>query len=442
MDIDQILQYLQIPQFYYALHNSQHPDRVAMQTYIRKNQLKQFFPVAVEHKPQKFKFILLKNMEQYVHLFNSLDNRDRNLYAMYLYAPRYLYLDIDCIVQSYISREELKKQATSLINWLCDVLNSNKGKFKFENKHAKCSQCVVFDSSRLTQSGEFKISMHVFNPFIIWQDIDEMINDIKQLKRIAQMSQTYCRLAAAIDVMVYKKLQLFRMPKCTKKNDKYSMKRILLGVSTNMDLVKLIRMHQVDIINGRSHTWKPYINITNNVKSKLNILKAIENKCSNKVNCTEVTFTNNKCIFCTSSNNNITEYLFKSSINSLEWMEYRCVNQECNEKRYQSINSNLKYPRLFSNVAFAIDELEDIDAALKIFQVNIKDHYKYVFDDSEIIEKQFQTELKITKNVLAACGHKPRCFIIKNNQHQYLKTDGKYTIQCNEFLEIGTDSLI
>ncbi len=438
MDIDQVLLYWKIPQFYYPLHNILKPNQHTMQEYIRKNDLKHFFPVAIEYKPKKFKYALLKNMQQYIFLYESANIIDRNFYAVYLYAPRYLYLDIDCVVKSKVALVDLKKEAKQLIYWLCHRLNMKMNNFTYQSnkiQRINFDQFAVFDSSRYIDIGEYKISIHVFNPNVVWYNIDNMIQDIKKLKTVAQKFNI--RLPAAIDLSVYKKLQLMRMPECYKNGDRNSRKKLLFGPVDDSKLSKLIELNQVDYIEGESRIWQPFVNISfRNTGHKLQELKQVANsEFSTVVRCIVARITNDKCYSCTASDtcNKIVQYEFESSINKLHWMEERCLNQACKVFRYESINSNVKYPRTLANIPLSIDELEGINVALKKFGIDSGDQYKFIFRHDDMINNKLRIELQFHDHVLQTkCKHEPRSFYIKNKKHAYYHCDGKYTIQCNK----------
>ncbi len=152
-----------------------------------------------------------------------------------------------------------------------------------------------------------------------------------------------------------------------------------------------------------------------------------------KVECVDINISTDKYYACVASSNNIVAFEFRSNINNLSWIEYRCLNnKECREIRYRALNNNLPYPRMFANLPFGINEIENIYEALDIFKLQFGDIYKFAFRDDNIIKKHLMTKLYFHKHIKAMCGHQPTLLIIKAKEHAYFKSNGKYTIQCNE----------
>ncbi len=445
MNAKEALKFLEIPTFYYALHNPQQPQRRSLQQHININNIKSYFTFAYEYAKNKYIFALALDISQYYAFYHLVRTNDRHFYAIYLHSPRHLYLDIDYYSKSYVPACKLAVNiAPALITWLCNLINSKKVKLHCQKlDYIQFKQFIVFNSSRWNKR-MFKVSLHVFNPFIIWYGMHHMINDIQQIKHMAEemvntektLDCSHFKLAYHIDESVYDDYQPMRMVGCTKYGEPKSIKKVLLLGQYNKQLKNLIGINVTDNVQGiKNRVWLPFINNQPKIKSKIDTLKKAYT--NTKIQCQEVNILSHKCYICSVSKHSIATFTFKSIVNQLEWIEHRCLNKACEQiLQYTALNSNLEYPRILANLPLKIKEIESIYEALQVFRLQIHSHYKFLLNDNKIIKQTHlkRTEIGFTKNTCASstCGHAPEYLIIKDKEHKYIELDGKYTIQCNE----------
>ena len=432
MDIMELLQKFNVKIFYYALHNAQYPNRSSLQGYIQAQNVQSFFPIAYEHRHQKYWFFLFNDVNEFIRLYSDVDYTQRRFYCMYLFMPRNFYMDLDLETNVYRSKHELKHIASRFIKWLSDLLNSENMAWNFEKvKPIDCSEFIVFDSSRWLSCGKrFKISLHILSDCLVWSDIGRMKSDIQKIK----VYGTNERLAGGIDLSVYKKLQLLRQSESHKFGDISSTKKVLFGIPKESLFVNKVQINQVDNIDGKPRHWVPHLNSQSHARLKIIALRehtAVECK---RIQCNDIYLTNDNCFMCAASENYVIRFDFESNINGLTWTELRCANKKCYWKIYAATNSTIKYPRTVANLPLQIQEIEELYLALEIFQLQIHDPYGYIFSDWTIKQTSDQTTLRFTKytnNITARCGHQPEQLICKKPSHKYFKQNGPYSIQCN-----------
>ncbi len=443
MDVTGLLQLHSIKHFHHVLHNFEKPSRRSMQQYIRQYKLENYFPVAYERAQFKFLFILFKNASQFINWYHCVCPDDRNFYSVYLHGPRYLYLDVDVEWNSFVSIEELQSKSYSLIRGFCKILKESIVSWHCEElKCIHLEQFVVFNSSRWQENGTFKASLHIFNPYIIWNDVRYMLKDIRRMKDMLAGSHRMCntvdsfnfhQIASGIDLSVYKTCQLLRMPGSHKYGMPKSRKKLLFGLPASTALLPQILLNQCDEVGCRAKNWIAFLNVNCNVKSK--IKKLLPRLNSDVVKCTEVNFTNSNCHICLASHNCIVHYEFMSKRNDLAWKEERCSSSECRWILYQSPHRIIPYPRCFANLPMSLKQIEGICIALKTFKVTIHDYFNYVFFSKDILFGKHSMVLNFTnlsKNTTAICGHHPKRLTCKRESHPFFWQDGAYTIQCND----------
>ncbi len=160
MNAKEVCKLLEIPTFYYALHNPQQPQRHSLQQYINNNSIKSYFVFAYEYAKHKYIFALASDISQYYAFYHLVRATDRHFYAVYLHAPRHLYLDIDYESKSFVPVWKLRyKHVPGFITWLCNLINSTKIKLHCRRiTYIQYHQFIVFNSSRWI-NGLFKVSL-------------------------------------------------------------------------------------------------------------------------------------------------------------------------------------------------------------------------------------------------------------------------------------------
>lgn len=145
-------------------------------------------------------------------IISSKQHRDRNYHEVLMpKTRRKLYMDLETIVPGG-SLERNDSRYWKVQSALSEILTSE---FGLKDVH---DQLFMFDGSRLLDSGDFKFSLHfVLNGYYTCEP--------KVLEHMAKvcakmMSTTSCGLpftiGQTIDLQVYKPVQCFRLPYCTK----------------------------------------------------------------------------------------------------------------------------------------------------------------------------------------------------------------------------------
>lgn len=398
--------------------------------YLKTNQnIKEYF-IVEEYDKKHFKILQYQSEEMFI---NDLLTKKRCYYNIFYKHKRHLYLDIDHYLNHKLNHQAIFFIGKEISRLLTNFYNTHQSTSKYRKKTLQLNDFYVFNSSRSIEHElyTFKLSLHVYNPRIIYENCSILKDHVKTLKKymndlnadFTSGSNVYnpaLKTFQSIDLGVYEEIQYFRTYNCCKYNEPNSIKKTLYP-ETTLSISKIMNIMNADKTNLNDiciHFDSPTTKITNNLctldNKQMTLLPSKKNKTS-----TNSSLKTNRYGY---------DYTFTGKQNNIKWEEKRIYkNNKCTDISYNCINLNIKYPRLFLSLKnFPNDEIEKLNLILKTSNIKIKDKYQILFTNWEKGKKS-TIEYLIYFNKKNVSHHNHTPLFIKKNANT-----SKFAIYCND----------
>ena len=410
----------------------------------------QSFLVVEEYDTKAWQILRYEGLNNFVNNWTY----DRSFYSLFYKKQRYMYIDIDHYMPNILDTKDIWQISQEALRILTNFMNLYNSKHTHKQIHQNINKgdFYVFCSSR---SGSFfrhgilfpfKLSLHIYNPKIVYDHHDTMKKHMQELKAVISNlhANVYphdeflgdsVSIFDSVDTAVYSKIQYLRSFSC-KYGDPSSIKKIIHPYK-NIHLKEGISVMQADNID---------ISITKITISKKKIVPSIVRLIDSKV--ISSTFDAHRAVDCVGSFSShkclIKGYVFESIRNKLQWNETRTYQGgSLKSIEYECTTYDIKYPRLFATLAgLSCDELTILSIKIHLSSIIfINDTYNYLFTNAVMYDDKHERyyALYFAHNVknLSHCGHALYCLYknklsCKNLRRRRAEYE-LYCERCNKF---------
>ena len=415
--------------------------------YLETNKTTELHFIVEEYERKKFRIQQYPNEKS---LINDLVSRNKCYYNIFYQPSRHLYLDFDYYLEKDLQKNEIYLIAKEIIRLLTNFYNIHKSVSTYRKKPLHLKDFYVFDSSRHIQHKQFnfKLSLHIYNYRIIYEDITSINCHITTLQQFImeivedfRSSSNIFNLALNafqhIDHSIYKSIQYLRAYNCCKFNEPNSKKKILYP-KTEISINEIMKITNVDK-NDLSDICVHFKSLTTN-----NNFNTIQEQHITRFTINDKklsTFSSSSSSSSSMNNLYLYEYVMSANNNELEWKENRTYqNNKIISITYNCINLDIKYPRLFLNLTnFPLHEIKTLNLKLTNSNIKIKDTFKILFTNWEKGKSpDIEYIVYFNKNNVTLHNHIP--LFIKKHSKKIINKDKKsfsiYCKTCHKFFDL------